>query len=190
MYTVVSLTVDLAGEPDTIDFTLALFGSIFYCYGSLRADGSCHGASSHLTCAHITHFDPRWWENIWGLCALFLRCVKSRRCSFFSLSPPFLLSHRAPVRGTLPYTAPCLPRRISQTRMITALNPVRHHRHPVTLYPGTCPDMSGPRGKSTEGPCWTLRREPCSGSQVRSSLLVVGYSCRLLHPVSRKNDEL
>lgn len=40
MYTVVSLTVDLAGEPDTIDFTLALFGSIFYCYGSLRAGGS------------------------------------------------------------------------------------------------------------------------------------------------------
>lgn len=33
MYTVVSLTVDLAGEPDAIDFTLALFRSIFYCYG-------------------------------------------------------------------------------------------------------------------------------------------------------------
>lgn len=31
MYTVVSVTVDLAGEPDSIDFTLALFGSIFYC---------------------------------------------------------------------------------------------------------------------------------------------------------------
>ena len=25
MYTVVSVTVDLAGEPDTIDFTLAVF---------------------------------------------------------------------------------------------------------------------------------------------------------------------
>lgn len=60
MYTVVSLIVDLAGEPDTIDFTSPLFGSIFYCYGSLRAGDSCHGASPHLTCAHIAHFDPRW----------------------------------------------------------------------------------------------------------------------------------
>ncbi len=49
MYTVVSLIVDLAGEPDTIDFTLALFGSIFYCLRSLRAGGSYDGASLHLT---------------------------------------------------------------------------------------------------------------------------------------------
>lgn len=37
MYTVVSVIVDLAGEPDTVHFTLASFGSIFYCYGPLRA---------------------------------------------------------------------------------------------------------------------------------------------------------
>lgn len=43
MYTVVSLIVDLAGEPDAGNFTRALFGPIFYCYGSFPS--SCHGAS-------------------------------------------------------------------------------------------------------------------------------------------------
>lgn len=43
MYTVVSLNVDLAGEPDTIDFTLALFYQICYCFIHLS---SCRGASS------------------------------------------------------------------------------------------------------------------------------------------------
>lgn len=45
MFTVVSLNVDLAGEPDTIDFTLALCGFFFLLsppnlllfYPSLRA---------------------------------------------------------------------------------------------------------------------------------------------------------
>lgn len=58
MYTVVSLIFDLAGEPDTIDFTLVLFDLISYCYVSLRAGGSCHGESSHLTGVLITHFNP------------------------------------------------------------------------------------------------------------------------------------
>lgn len=43
MYTVVSLNVDLAGEPDTIDFTLALFFpnllSVLFIFAS------CRGAS-------------------------------------------------------------------------------------------------------------------------------------------------
>lgn len=81
-----------------------------------------------------------------------------------------LLSHRAPVRGTLPCTDPCLPPRISQTRMITVLNLGRHLRHPGTLYPGTCQDMSDLRGKSKEDPCWIRQRELCSGSQVRVTL--------------------
>lgn len=146
----------------------------------MRAGGSCHGASSHLKCAHVTHFDPRWLENSPNPARLFLRSVENKTffpLIFFFFIPPLffflLLSHRAPVRGTLPCTAPCPPRRISQTRMITVLNPVRHHRLPGTLYPGTCRDTSDPRGKSTEAPCWTPRREPCSGSQVRSSPLVI-----------------
>lgn len=88
-----------------------------------------------------------------------------------TLIPIFLLSHRAPVRAILPYTAPCLPRRIFRTRMSTVLNLDRRLPHPETLYPGTCRDMSGPRGKSREDPCWIRRRELCSGSQVRGSLL-------------------
>lgn len=44
MYTVVSLNVDLAGEPDTIDFTLALFFTNFVLVLSIFA--SCRGASS------------------------------------------------------------------------------------------------------------------------------------------------
>lgn len=130
-------------------------------------------------CAHVTHVDPIQPNRD----ALF-RLEKNRPSPFFFSSSPLfvppLLSHRAPVRGTLPCTAPCPPRRISQTTMITATNPARHRRLPGTLCPGTCRDMSDPRGKSTEGPCWTPRREPCSGSQVRSSQSsccpVVGWS--------------
>lgn len=163
MYTVVSLTVDLAGEPDAIDFTLALFRSIFYCYGCF--------ISWWLESLSVLTPNMRSRYALWP--ATVRNNVDEIKTSivlfffFFFFITRFLLSHRAPVRGTLPFTAPCLPRRISQTRMITALNLGRHHRHPETLYPGICPDMSDPRGKSKEDPCWIRLREPCLGSQVR-----------------------
>lgn len=165
MYTVVSLNVDLAGEPNTIDFTLALFDQSCYCFIHL-----CELSRSVLTLTRDREGINR------DLCVFFLRCAARRRCPPFFCLPPFLLSRRAPVQGTLPCTAPCLPQRIFQTRMITALNRGRRHRHPAILYPGTCPDTSVPRGKSTEGLCWTPRREPCSGSQVSSCVPVVPFS--------------
>lgn len=97
MYTVVSLIVDLAGEPYTIDFTLPLFGSAVYCYGSLRASGSCHGASAHLTCAPIPCFDLRWCEIIRSVLVIpllpprFISAemrVESRQALFLIFLPP------------------------------------------------------------------------------------------------------
>lgn len=175
MYTVVSVVIDLAGEPDTIDFTSPSFGAFAYCYGSFGV-GGLKSASSHLTCAHITRLDPRWWVGgNWFLSVLILElCSHSfqdKHCSFPPFIPIFLLSHRAPVRAILPYIAPCLPRRIFRTRMSTVLNLDRRLRHPETLYPGTCRDMSGPREKSREDLCWIRRRELCSGSQVSGSRL-------------------
>lgn len=95
------------------------------------------------------------------------------RCLSASNQDPagFLLSARAPVRGTLPCSAPCLPRRMSRTTRTAALNPDRHLRHPVTLYLGTFPDMSGPRGRSMADLCWIRQRELCLGSQVRRAHL-------------------
>lgn len=122
------------------------------------------------------HLDPRWWGGEGMGCerfnclAVFLIHFKTS-IVLSTLIPIFLLSHRAPVRAILPYTAPCLPRRIFRTRMSTVLNLDRRLPHPETLYLGTCRDMSGPRGKSREDPCWIRRRELCSGSQVRGSLL-------------------
>lgn len=176
MYTVVSLIVDLAGEPDTVHFTLALFGSIFYCYGSLRGL-----VTERPYCNMRSHY-ALWPLMVWNnlICArhprvilTFIWSVSEIKTSIvvFFFHSRFLLSLRAPVRGTLPCTAPCLPRRISQTRMITVLNLGRHHLLPGTLYPGTCPGTSGPRGKSRDDRCWIRRREPCSGSQVSGSLL-------------------
>lgn len=176
MYTVVSLIVDLAGEPDTVNFTLALFGSSFivmdHCELIWRSVPTPNMRShyalwpamvrNNLICARYS-----------GAGVTFILTVREIKTSIVFLHPRFLLSLRAPVRGTLPCTAPCLPRRISQTRMTTVLNLGRHHLLPVTLYPGTCPDMSGPRGKSREDRYWIRQREPCLESQVRGSLLVV-----------------
>lgn len=89
MYTVVSLTVDLAGEPDTIDFTSLLFGLIFYCFGLSRAGVPFHITSSHLTCTHFTHLNQRWWEEKRDLNELCVDSVCVCVCvmkHFFSLS--------------------------------------------------------------------------------------------------------
>lgn len=86
MYTVVSLNVDLAGEPNTIDFTLASFEQICYCFIHL-----CELPWSvlTLTCARITHFD-RDREGInRDLCVLSLRCAARRRCHPFFVYPLF-----------------------------------------------------------------------------------------------------
>jgi len=169
MYTVVSLFPDLAGEPDTIALTLLLFDSFFYCFWVT--------VSSHLISAQITHLDQSWWEENDYRCAA-LSFISRLYSACDQDIVRFLLSHRAPARGILPCTALCLPRRISRTRMITVLNPDRHLRLQGTLYPGTCPDMSGPRGRSREGRCWIRRRELCSGSQVRDTHLVVKLEWR------------
>lgn len=51
MYTVVSLNVDLAGEPDTIDFTLALFFpnllSVLSIFASCFAERLCANPRSY-----------------------------------------------------------------------------------------------------------------------------------------------
>lgn len=84
MYTVVSLNVDLAGEPNTIDFTLALFYQTCYCFIHL-----CELSRSVrvLTCARFTHFDPRSWRNKPG----FVRFIPALRGTE-TLSPLFLFT--------------------------------------------------------------------------------------------------
>lgn len=80
MYTVVSLTVDLAGEPDTIDFTLALFGSIFlllWIFAIWRLVTRSVLTPKTLTFHTLTH---NGGENR-VFCALFPNGVKLRRCS-------------------------------------------------------------------------------------------------------------
>lgn len=128
--------------------------------------------------SHYALWPPMVRNNLICAChsgAIFtlILTVREIKTSIVFFHPRFLLSLRAPVRETLPCTAPCLPRRISQTRMITVANLGRHHLLQVTLYRGTFPDMSGPRGKSREDRFWIRQREPFSGSQVRDSLLVL-----------------
>ena len=78
----------------------------------------------------------------------------------------FYCLHRAPVRGTLPFTVQCLHRQTSRTMMTIVLNLGRYHRHPGTRYRGTYPDMNVQSGKFREAPCWIRQRERCSGLQV------------------------
>lgn len=69
MYTVVSLTIDLAGEPDTIDFTLVLvsrFTVFFFFIIVIDFLGRRLIVSLGVflkKCAHVTHFDPVYSSN-------------------------------------------------------------------------------------------------------------------------------
>lgn len=84
MYTVVSLNIDLAGEPDTIDFTLALFYHIFSFFIHL-----CELWRSvlPLPCAQITHFVLRYWRNNPGF-VRFIPALRGTVVPLFCL-PPF-----------------------------------------------------------------------------------------------------
>lgn len=185
MYTVVSLTDDLAGEPDTVDFYIA-----FICLKLLLWILASWWLMSWILFTPNVNLRYALWPAMVRNNMIYVWYASGRQCfctvlpfmltvpvcvkstqALFLLSRFFLLSLRAPVRGTLPCTAPCLPRRISRTRMTIVLNLDRHHRHLGTLYPGTYPDMRGPRGKYRVDPCWTQQREQCSGSQVRNSLV-------------------
>lgn len=86
MYTVVSLNVDLAGEPDTIDFTLALFSPICYCFIHL-----CELSRSvlTLTCARNTHFDQRRGGNKPGFVRFIPALRGTETLSPFFCLPPF-----------------------------------------------------------------------------------------------------
>lgn len=86
MYTVVSLNVDLAGEPDTIDFTLALFSPICYCFIHL-----CELSRSvlTLTCARITHFDRQREGNKPGFVRFIPALRGTETLSPFFCLPPF-----------------------------------------------------------------------------------------------------
>lgn len=87
MYTVVSLNVDLAGEPDTIDFTLALF---FYQFCSCFIH-LCELSRSvfTLTRAHITHVHSRWWRNKAGFVRFIPALHGIETLSPFFCLPPF-----------------------------------------------------------------------------------------------------
>lgn len=91
MYTVVSLTIDLAGEPDTIDFTLVwIFFSVFGVFIVIdfwEVTDRVTGRPRTLEkCAHVRHVDPIQPNRD----ALF-RLEKNRPSPFFFSSSPLFL---------------------------------------------------------------------------------------------------
>lgn len=72
---------------------------------------------------------------------------------------------RAP--ATRPTDAPCRPPPISPTRRTSARGRGRCRRRRGTRCPGTCPNTSGPSGRSRAARCWTPPSGPCCASPVR-----------------------
>lgn len=111
--------------------------------------------------------ERQWWEQKTRVDVLLL-LIRMYRVYW---DPSFFIhcSHRAQDPGTLLCVAQCLHRLISRMRTTTVWGRGVCRRHPETHFRGIYPGTNAPSAKSTAARCWIRPREPCSGSQVRST---------------------